>query len=203
MRILYITAGAAQMYCGSCLRDNALASELLARGHDVVLVPLYTPTLTDERNASAGRVLFGGISVYLEQHSALFRRTPRLLDRLWDSKAALKLAARRSIALDPRALGELTVSMLRGRDGNQRKELDKLSDWLTHEAERPDLVVLPNSLLVSLARTVKEATRKPVACTLQGEDLFIDGLGEPYRAEAVWFIRAGAAGGEKIVAVRR
>ena len=63
MRILYITAGAAQMYCGSCLRDNALATELLARGHDVVLVPLYTPTLTDEPNVSQGRVFFGGISV--------------------------------------------------------------------------------------------------------------------------------------------
>src|ERR1041384_8162675 len=92
MRILYITAGAAQMYCGSCLRDNALATELLARGHDVLLVPLSTPTLTDEPNVSRGRVFFGGISVYLEQRSALFRHTPRLLDRLWDSKLALKLA---------------------------------------------------------------------------------------------------------------
>ncbi|HEX8686707.1 MAG TPA: hypothetical protein VF654_09395, partial [Pyrinomonadaceae bacterium] len=133
MRILYITAGAAQMYCGSCLRDNALATELLARGHDVVLVPLYTPTLTDEPNVSRGRVFFGGISVYLEQHSALFRRTPRLLDRLWDSKLALKLASRSSIQTSPKMLGELTVSMLRGEDGNQRKELGKLVDWLRTE----------------------------------------------------------------------
>ncbi len=66
MRILDITAGAAQMYCGSCLRDNALATELLARGHDVLLVPMYTPTLTDEPNVSGGRVFFGGISVYLQ-----------------------------------------------------------------------------------------------------------------------------------------
>ena len=28
------------MYCGSCLRDNALASELLSRGHDAVAVDL-------------------------------------------------------------------------------------------------------------------------------------------------------------------
>ena len=48
MRILSITAGAAGMYCGSCLRDNALAAELIAEGHDVILLPLYTPTLTDE-----------------------------------------------------------------------------------------------------------------------------------------------------------
>ena len=47
MKILFITAGAAGMYCGSCFRDNALAAELKSRGHDVLLVPLYTPTLTD------------------------------------------------------------------------------------------------------------------------------------------------------------
>ena len=97
MRILYITAGAAQMYCGSCLRDNALAAEMISRGHDVLLVPLYTPTLTDEPNVSGERVFFGGVSVYLQQHLALFRQTPRLLDRLWDSAPVLRWAARRSI----------------------------------------------------------------------------------------------------------
>ena len=66
------------MYCGTCLRDNALATELLARGHDVSLLPVYTPTRTDETNVSDGHVFFGGISVYLEQHlpAASARRPP-------------------------------------------------------------------------------------------------------------------------------
>jgi len=130
MRILALTAGAANMYCGSCLRDNALAAELMAQGHDVTLMPLYTPTLTDEVNVSSKRVLFGGISVYLEQHLAPFRFTPAWLDRLWDSLPALKAASRRSIAVSPRHLGELTISMLRGEHGAQRKEFQKLVDWL-------------------------------------------------------------------------
>ena len=58
MRLLYLTAGAAEMYCGSCLRDNALAAALLARGHDVLLTPIYTPTTTDEPNQSASRVFW-------------------------------------------------------------------------------------------------------------------------------------------------
>ena len=78
MRILSFTGGAGSMYCGSCLRDNALAAELMRRGHDVVLTPVYTPTRTDEKNVSGEHVFFGGISVFLEQHSALFRHTPRL-----------------------------------------------------------------------------------------------------------------------------
>ena len=82
MRIAYITAGAAGMYCGSCLRDNTLAAELLARGHEVTLIPTYTPTRTDETNVSRKRVFLGGINVYLQQHVALLRRTPWFLDRL-------------------------------------------------------------------------------------------------------------------------
>jgi hypothetical protein len=44
VRLLIVTAGAGGMYCGSCLRDNALATELIARKHDVTLLPVYTPT---------------------------------------------------------------------------------------------------------------------------------------------------------------
>lgn len=189
MRILSLTAGAASMYCGSCLRDNALAAELLAQGHDVTLVPLYTPTLTDEVNVSQERVFFGGISVYLEQHSGLFRKTPWLLDRLWDSKFALKAASRRSIQVDPRLLGELTVSILRGEEGHQRKELEKLLEWLETEP-RPDVVNIPFSLLISLAKPLKQALGRPVCCTLQSDDLFLEGLQEPYRTQSLDLIRA-------------
>src|SRR5688572_29656955 len=112
MRILSITAGAAGMYCGSCFRDNALARELLARGHDVTLIPVYTTTRTDEPNVSRPGVLFGGISVYLQQHSPFFRRTPRFLDRLWDSPAVIGAFAGRGVSADARLLGDLTISML-------------------------------------------------------------------------------------------
>src|SRR6185503_6765355 len=189
MRILSITAGAASMYCGSCLRDNALAAELIAQGHDVMLLPLYTPTVTDEPNVSRHRVFFGGISVYLEQHLAPFRFTPAWLDRLWDSWPMLKAASRRSIAVSPKRLGELTISMLRGEHGRQRKEFHKLVGWLKSEPP-PDVVNLPNSLLISLAKPLKEALGRPVCCTLQGEDLFLEGLGDPWRADAIELIRS-------------
>ena len=200
MKILAITAGAANMYCGSCLRDNALAAELMAQGHDVVLVPLYTPTLTDEPNVSRKRVFFGGISVYLEQHVAPFRATPAWLDRLWDSWPVLKAASRRSIAVSPRHLGELTISMLRGEDGSQRKEFHKLLHWLRSEPA-PDVVSLPNSLLIGLARPISEALGRPVCCTLQGEDLFLEGLGEPWRSQALDLIRAQVSSVDAFLAV--
>src|SRR5262245_29779302 len=171
MKILYLTGGAGQMYCGSCFRDNALAAELIARGHDVTLMPVYTPTRTDEANVSRPDVLFGGISVYLQQHSALFRRTPRFVDRLWDSPGVIKAFAGRGVSTDARLLGDLTISMLEGERGLLKKEFDKLLEW-TRDQPRPDVINLPNSLVISMAAPLKRALRAPVCCTLQGEELF-------------------------------
>ena len=183
MKILYLTGGAGQMYCGSCLRDNALATELLARGHDVTLLPVYTPTLTDEPNVSYDKVFFGGVSVYLEQYLPIFRKSPKWLDGIWDSKPMLSFASRRSISTSPKMLGEMTVSMLKGEAGFQQKEISKMLDWLNVEG-KPDVISLPYTLLLGLAKPLKEALDRPVLCTLQGEDLFLDGLEEPYRSES-------------------
>jgi glycosyltransferase involved in cell wall biosynthesis len=200
MNILYITAGAAGMYCGSCLRDNALATELIRQGHDVTLLPLYTPTLTDEPNVSSEKTFFGGISVYLEQRSPLFRYTPRWLDKIWDSKIALKAASKRSIAVDPDSLSELTLSILKGERGNQGKEINKLVDWLRTQPP-PDVVDMQNSMLIGLARPIKEATGSPICCTLQGEDLFLDGMREPYHSQALELIHEHAKYVDAFIAV--
>ena len=189
------------MYCGSCLRDNALATELMARGHDVSLMPVYTPTRTDERNVSDHRVFLGGISVYLQQHVPLFRHTPAILDRVWDAPAVLKAVAGGSMAaVDPKFLGAMTVSMLRGEDGFQKKEIGKLVDWLSRQPSF-DLIVLPNSLLLGLARPLARALGRPVLCTLQGEDLFLDGLPADDRAESLRLIRTHVDSVARFVAV--
>ena len=65
MKIALITAGAAGMYCGSCMKDNTLAAALNAIGHDALLIPTYTPIRTDEEDVSQSRVFFGGINVFL------------------------------------------------------------------------------------------------------------------------------------------
>src|SRR6266545_6084612 len=200
MDILSITAGAAGMYCGSCLRDNALAVELLRRGHRVTLLPLYTPTNPDEHNVSRNRVLFGGISVYLQQYSSFFRKTPRFLDRLWDSPRVINAFATRSLSTDPKLLGDLTVSMLEGESGVLRKEFEKLMVWLADEPV-PDVINLPNSLLIGLAAPIKRALKRPVCCTLQGEDLFLDGLVEPYRSRAIELIRRQVSDVDRFLSV--
>ena len=169
-----------RMYCGSCLQDNALAAELLRRRHDIVLLPLYTPTL-DRRaeRQSVARVL--------RRH----QRVPAAASRRLPSRAAVRRSPARFVlapearvqsgrsAIDAKRLGELTVSVLRGEQGHQRKEIEKLVEWLRTEPPF-DVIHLPNSLLISLAEPLKRALGRPVVCTLQGEDLFLRGLPEPY-----------------------
>ena len=70
------------MYCGNCLRDNALVTALRRMGHHVLMLPLYLPVTLDEADQSAGvPIFYGGINVYLEQQSALFRHGPDWLHR--------------------------------------------------------------------------------------------------------------------------
>ncbi len=200
MKIAYLAAGAAGMYCGSCLHDNTLAAELLRMGEDVILVPIYTPLRTDETNVSQPRVFFGGINVYLQQRWALFRRTPRWLDKILDHPALLGAISRFSGSVDPTKLGDLTVSMLKGESGNQRKELEKLVDWLLDEV-RPDVVHLSNSMMLGLARMIAERCGPPVVCSLSGEDIFLEKLTEPYYSQARQLLRERAADADAFVAL--
>ena len=188
------------MYCGSCLRDNALAKALMDAGNDVLLIPTYTPTRTDEINVSLHRVFLGGLNIYLQQRFAMFRKSPQFLDRMLDFRPLLKLLTRLGISVDPADLGSLTISMLRGTGGVLRKEVVRLARFLADEIN-PEIVNLPNSLLISLAPAIKAEMKVPVCCTLQGEDLFLEGLREPYRREALQIIRENAASVDAFIAV--
>ena len=173
------------MYCGGCLRDNALVAGLRKLGHEVLMVPLYLPLTLDEEDQSAGTpIFFGGINVYLEQKAALFRGAPAWLHDLFASRPLLQWAAGKAAKTRAADLGELTLSMLRGEAGNQARELEKLIAWLKTQP-KPDVLCLSNALLIGMARRLKADLGAPVACALQGEDAFLDGLPEAHRA-ACW-----------------
>lgn len=171
------------MYCGSCMRDNTLAAALQNLGCDAVLIPTYTPIRTDEESVSIDEVFFGGINVYLQERAPVFRYLPRFLDRWLDRPWLINYFANRGIEISANKLGALAVSMLRGELGNQRKEVHRLVDWLkTHL--RPDLVNLTNMLIAGSVPALKRELQVPVLVTLQGDDLFLDDLAEPYRTQA-------------------
>ncbi len=177
MKIVQILPGSGgTFYCENCLRDSALAQELRRQGHDVILVPMYLPLYTDVPDlVSEAPVFFGGINVYLQQKLRLFRKTPRWLDRLFDARWILKLAAKQAGATDAAGMGPMTISMIRGEEGHQAKELDRMVEWLKNEG-RPDIVHISSILLIGLARQLKKELSVPVICSTQDEQQWIDAI---------------------------
>jgi glycosyltransferase involved in cell wall biosynthesis len=99
------------------------------------------------------------------------------------------------------AHGALAVSILRGEEGRQAREVEKLARLLARDP--PDVVCLSNAMLIGLARSVKSATGARVICTLQGEIPYLDALRAPHGEEAWSEIGRRAADVDRFVAVSR
>ncbi len=193
MRLVSITAGAGGMFCGSCIKDNALAAALNQIGHDALLVPTYTPITTDDGiGVAQPRVFLGGVSVYLQQLSGAFRFVPKFADRLLNSNKLLTWAGGFVGKTDYMKLGPLTISMLQGTHGKQRKEMLKLVDWLKNEI-KPEAILMTNALLSGLVPPMQEALGVPIWTTLQGDDLFLDGIFWRHKETCLELIRKNDA----------
>ena len=181
MKIVHIIPGTGgTFYCQNCIRDVALVRALRKMDHDVIVVPMYLPVSADAAEADGDTpVFFGGINVFLQQQFRIFRKTPHWLDRIFDSRWLLRLAAAREGTTEAAGLGPMTLSMLKGADGNQAKELHRLIEWLNHH-EKPDIVHLSNSLLLGLAGELKEKLNVPLVCTLQDEESWLDHIDPPF-----------------------
>lgn len=191
MHLAIITAGGAGMFCGSCMHDNTWARALHGAGIEVSLIPLYTPIRVDEENQTSSPIFFGGINTYLNDHLSIWRHLPRFLTRWLDSPAVIQGALRGAVSNDAKLLGSMTVSMLAGELGPHKQSCEELADYVSHL--KPDVVCFSNSLLAGSLRTLRRRYSGPVFCVLQGDDVFLDGLIEPYRAQVMTSLTERAA----------
>lgn len=202
MNISILAAGSGGMYCGSCMRDSAIAHALRNMGHEVTLIPLYTP-LRNERDITASReVFYGGVNVYLQTASRLFRKTPRVLDWVFDRPWLLNMAGRMGAQSDPAELAGLTVEIIKGEEGAAAKELRRLTDFL-RDTVRPQVIVLPNLMFAGMAREFRDRVGVPVVCELTGEDIFLDAMRPADRERVRQVIRTRAADVTRFVATSR
>lgn len=202
MKIVHVVPGSGgTFYCQNCLRDGALVGALRRRGHDVVMAPMYLPLAVDApEEVRALPVFYGAVGTYLRERVAGLRNLPRRLTRWLDSERLLAWAAARSGSTRARGLEDMTLSMLRGMEGNQAVELERMVRWLG-ERERPDIVHLSNALLLGLAACLRDRLKVPIVCTLQDEDTWIEGM-HPARIPEVWgAMRAAARFCDMFVAV--
>ncbi len=202
MRFMLLTPGTGHFYCGSCLRDNTLAAALRQQGHEVEVVPLYLPMMLEDGQAEEPRVHMGGINMYLQQKVGLAKHAPDWLANLLDSPRLLRWASKRGNMTEAPDLGPMTVSMVRGEDGRQAGEVEKLVRW-AKEQPRPDVLVISNAMLIGVVRRMKQELGCKVVTTLQGEQPFLDSLPEPHRSDAWDALRGRAADVDAFVGVSR
>lgn len=189
MNISILAAGAGGMYCGSCMRDNALGQTLMRLGHKVTLIPLYTPLRSEGMDASNTEIFYGGVNVFLQHASSVFRHTPRVFDWLFDRPWVLNTAGKIGAQTQPEKLAGLTLSIVQGEDGPAVKELDRLCEFLL-EKIKPQVVSLPNLMFIGMAGALRERLGVPVVCEMTGEDIFLDAMKEPDRTQIQSAVRA-------------
>lgn len=204
MHIVQIVPGSGgTFYCQNCLRDLALVQELRRQGHTVTLLPLYLPLVDEAQKAiESAPVFYGAINCFLAQIAPFFRRARAWFDRFLDARPLLRTAARFGSSTRAAGLEDMTLSMLRGAQGHQAKELDRLLAWLKTQ-ERPTVVQLSNPLLLGLAPRLRAELEVPICCSLQDEDTWVDTMAAE-GAQQVWNLMAEqSAAVDAFVAVSR
>ncbi|HWE02958.1 MAG TPA: glycosyltransferase family 4 protein [Tepidisphaeraceae bacterium] len=181
------------------MRDNALASSLRRMGHAVTLIPLYTPLRSEQADASDTEIFYGGVNVYLQHATRLFRHTPRVLDWIFDRPWLLNVAGKLGAQTAPEKLAGLTLSIIEGEEGAASKELDRLVEFM-REHVKPQVISLPNLMFVGMARVFRQELGAPVVCEMTGEDIFLDAMAEPDRSHIQKVIRSRVGDVSRFVA---
>ncbi len=188
MRIAYITAGAGGMYCGSCMKDNALATAINQLGHECLLIPCYTPLRLDDSEASNSPVFLSGLTLFLQEKYTWLRKLPGFLSRLLAQPWLLKKVTGSTVKIEASQLAPMTLSLLRGTNGHQKQEIQRLTDWLAREV-KPDIVLITAALISGIIPELKRALGVPILTTLQGDDIFLEELPAEPRAQAIALIQ--------------
>jgi glycosyltransferase involved in cell wall biosynthesis len=185
MKIAHIIPGSGgSFYCGNCLRDSKLFDAIRAEGHDAVKIPMYLPLFAHDLTGREVPVFYGAISLYLKQQLPWLHRAPAWVDKALNSGPMLRFAAHMANSTRASGLEEMTISMLLGEDGQQKDELEKLTEWLENHL-KPDIIHISNALLLGLAHQLRSRLQVPVVCSLQDEDVWVEPM-HPETGTAVW-----------------
>jgi len=183
MKILLIIPGSGDtFYCGNCFRDNLHAQALRNAGQDVVIMPLYLP-LTNKSFCADTPLFFPATSYYVSQKFFGKGKMPRFFEKMLNSKSLLRLASSFSGATSAKGMEEMTLSMIKGDDKNFAGQVEKIIDWIVNH-DRPDVIHLSSSMLIGIAKAIKNQIDIPVVCSLQDEEIWLDSLESRYAEEA-------------------
>lgn len=179
MKILFIIPGSGDsFYCGNCFRDNLQASALRQAGHDVVIMPLYLP-LKDKSFQADTPLFFPATTYYAAQKFFGKKQMPKWFERFTGSDVMLKMASSLSGTTSAEGMEGMTLSMITGNDPAFTVQVNRLIEWIKTQ-EQPDIIQLSSTLLLGIAKRLRQETDIPVVCSVQDEEVWIDSLAPEY-----------------------
>ena len=183
MKILFIVPGSGDsFYCGNCFRDNLQANALRKAGHDVVIMPLYLPFKYPSFKADTP-LFFPATTFYAAEKFFNKGGMPRWMSRLLESKPMLRVASSFSGTTSAAGLEAITLSMIHGTDPVFNEQVHPMIDWIEHH-EKPDVIHLSTTLLIGVAKAIRQRINIPLICSLQDEEVWIESMNGRYPQEA-------------------
>ena len=184
MKILFIVPGSGDsFYCGNCFRDNLQANGLRRAGHDVIIMPLYLP-FKYQSFAADTPLFFPATTFYAAEKYFKKGGMPRWISRFLESKPVLRIASSFSGTTSAAGLEDITLSMIHGTDPVFNEQVNPMLDWIEHH-EKPDIIHLSTTLLIGVAKAIKQRIEIPIICSLQDEEVWIDSM-EPEFLKEAW-----------------
>ena len=179
MKILFIMPGSGDsFYCGNCFRDNIQASALRKAGQDVIIMPLYLPLKYASFRADTP-LFFPATTFYTAQKFFGKRHMPHWIARLTGSERLLKMASSLSGATSAEGTEKMTLSMITGDDPTFIEYVNQLINWIKNH-EMPDIIHLSSSLLIGIAKVIRQHLSIPIVCSVQDEEIWVDSLKSDY-----------------------
>jgi len=184
MKILFIIPGSGDsFYCGNCFRDNLQANALRKAGHEVIIMPLYLPFKYPSFQADTP-LFFPATTFFAAERFFNKGGMPRWISRLLESKFMLRIASSFSGATSADGLEDITLSMIFGANAVFAEQVSPVLDWIEHH-EKPDVIHLSTTLLIGVAKAIKQRINIPLVCSLQDEEIWIDSMMEGF-LQAAW-----------------
>ncbi|HPC98943.1 MAG TPA: glycosyltransferase family 4 protein [Bacteroidales bacterium] len=185
MKVVFlITGSGGSFYCSNCYRDMLFFRAVKKYGRiEAEAVPLYLPPEKIYVESGFGtNVYFGAVSLFLREKVPALHNMPVFLEKIFDSPPLLKIAAMSAGSTRSSGLEEMTINMIDSSSRIHERELERLALHL--KDIKADIVHLSNSLIIGLAKQLKEIIDIKVVCSLQNEDDWINDMAEPYQSKA-------------------
>ena len=156
MKIVFvITSSGDAYYCGNCFRDNLMAQAMKQAGHEVVIMPVYLP-LRQKTFQADTPLFFPATTYYVAQKFFKHSSIPKWLQKLLGIKPLLNLAMSMAGTTTSDGMEDMTLSMISGEVRPFTDMVQPMVDWIL-QTEKPDVVYVSSSMLLGIAKALKQA----------------------------------------------